>query len=75
MVLGASIGHPKFVRRQLEIVSQEHQTLLSRIPHEQDTQCAWLLLAHCASARANYLLRVMHPEVVEEFARRHDAGL
>ena len=74
-VLGAPIGHPEFVRRQLEIVSQEHQTLLSRIPHVQDTQCAWLLLVHCASARANYLLRVMHPEAVEEFARRHDAGL
>ena len=48
--------------------------MFSRIPHVQDTQCAWLL-AHCASARANYLLRVMHPEAVEEFARRHDAGL
>ena len=74
-VLGAPIGHPEFVRRQLETVSQEHQTLLSRISHVQDTQCAWLLLVHCAGARANYLLRVMHPEAVEEFARRHDAGL
>ena len=74
-VLGAPIRHPEFVKRQLEIVSQEHQTLLSRIPHVQNTQCAWLLLAHCASARANCLLRFMHPEVVEEFVRRHDAGL
>ena len=48
-VLGAPIGHPEFVRRQLETVSQEHPTLLSRIPLEQDTQCACLLLAHCAS--------------------------
>ena len=74
-VLRAPIGHLEFLRRQVEIVSQEHQTFLSRIPHVQKTQCAWLLLAHSASARANCLLRVMHPEAVEEFARKHDAGL
>ena len=48
--VGSTHRHPEFVRRQLETVSQEHQTLLSRIPHVQDTQCAWLLLVHCASA-------------------------
>ena len=40
-----------------------------------DMQSAWLLLLHCASARANYQLRVVHPSAVEGFARTHDAGL
>ena len=37
-------------------------TLLRRIPTRPDVQLAWLLLLHCASTRANYLLRVVRPE-------------
>ena len=34
-----------------------------------------LLLLHCASARANYQLRVVRPGLVESFAESHDQGL
>ena len=50
-------GHPHCVARHLQGIVQEHQTLLDRIPHVKDLQCAWLLLLQCASARANYQLR------------------
>ena len=38
-------------------------------------QSAWALLLHCASARANYFLRVVRPELVSEFAEGHDERL
>ena len=41
----------------------------------KDVQRAWLLLVHCASARANYFLRSVRPEAVAEYAGLHDAGL
>ena len=41
--------------------SDVHAVLLSRISAVPDLQCAWLILLFCASARANYLLRVVHP--------------
>ena len=74
-VLGTPLGHSDYVARHLQRVEQEQQTLLDRIPSVSDVQSAWLLLLHCASARANYQLRVVHPSVVEGFARAHDAGL
>ena len=37
-----------------------------------DLQSAWLILLHCASARANYLLRVVEPQSVVAYARTHD---
>ena len=36
-----------------------HAALLSRISAVPDLQCAWLILLLCASAKANYLLRVL----------------
>ena len=60
-VLGSPLGHPAFVARHLERTSSKHQVLLDRIPLVQDVQSAWLLLIHCACARANYLLRVVRP--------------
>ena len=53
----------------------EHQVLLDRIPSLPDLQSAWSLLLHCASARANYFLRVVPPELEEEFALAHDRSL
>ena len=35
-------------------------------------QAAWLLLLHCASARANYLVRVVEPASAREFCDIHD---
>ena len=74
-VLGTPLEHPDFVARHLQRVEQEQQILLDRIPSKSDVQSAWLLLLHCASARANYQLRVVHPSAVKGFARAHDAGL
>ena len=74
-VLGTPLGHPAFVRAHLERTSREHQTLLDRIPMVSDLQSSWLLLVHCASARPNYISRVVEPEAAEDFCRRHDAGL
>ena len=66
-VLGTPLGHPAFVRAHLERTCGEHQTLLDRIPMVSDLQSSWLLLVHCASARANYISRVVEPEVAEVF--------
>ena len=40
----------------LNSISEEHQTLLRRIPLVGDVQAAWLLLVHCAGARANFAM-------------------
>ena len=48
-VLGAPVGHPDFIRAQLEMTQAEHQVLLNRIPSLPDLQSAWSLLLHCAS--------------------------
>ena len=61
--------------QHLEKVLEQHQVLLNGIPRVPDLQSAWLILLHCASARANYQLRVMRPEVVLEFAAAHDENL
>ena len=74
-VLGTPLGHPEFVTAHLERITAEHRVLLDRIPAVQDVQSAWLILLHCAAARANYLLRVVPPELVRQFAESHDAGL
>ena len=73
-VLGAPVGHPSHVRAQLSEIQHDHQTLLDRIPSLSDLQSSWLLLLHCASARANHFLRVV-PPVLAEFAREHDRSL
>ena len=73
-VLGTPLGHPDFVKAHLDKLTAEHQTLLNKIPLVQDAQSAWLLLVHCAVARATSA-RVVEPESTEEFCRRHDRGL
>ena len=71
-VLGVPLGHDDFVRQHLSNVHEEHQRLLTRIPLLAVVQSAWLLLVHCAQARANFLIRAVRPEAVEEFAMNHD---
>ena len=56
-------------------MATDHQVLLDRIPGVPDVQAAWILLLHCALARANYMLRMIPLEAVKVFARRHDAEL
>ena len=74
-ILGTPLGHPSFVRSQLETLSAKHGQLISKILHIQDLQCAWILLLYCASSRANYTLRVAHPKLSASFAAQHDAAL
>ena len=59
----------------LEKVQAKQQVLLDAIPKVPKVQSAWLLLLHCASARANYQFRVVRPGLVESFAESHDQGL
>ena len=74
-VLGTPLGHPHYVARPLQGIVEEHQTLLDRIPHVKDLQSAWLLLLHCALARANYQLRSVDPASTGEFSEAHDQGI
>ena len=54
-VFGVPVGHPSFVRAQLNEIQADHQT-------------SWLLLLHCASARANY-------HGAREFCKKHNLSL
>ena len=67
-VLGVPLGHHDFGRQHLSNVHEEHQRLLTRIPLFADVQSAWLLVVHCAQARANFLIRAVRPKAVEECA-------
>ena len=73
--LGTPVGHDEYVRSLLEKIQAKQQFLLNAIPTVPDVQSAWLLLLHCVSARANYQLRVVRPELVNSFAESHDQGL
>ena len=73
-VLGTLVGD-EYVRSLLEKIQAKQQFLLNAIPTVPDVQSAWLLLLHCASARANYQFRVVRPELVNSFAESHDQGL
>ena len=61
--------------RQEENKTQEHSTLLERIPAVQDSQSVWSLLLYCAAARANFWLRTTNPVHTEAFAQEHDRGV
>ena len=74
-VLGTPLGHPDIVQAHLDKLTAQHQILLDRIPYVEDTQAAWLLLVHCAAARANYIARVVAPLAAEQFCNTHDMGL
>ena len=45
---------------------------MSHLPRLPDLQCAWLLLAMCASPRANHALRAVSPFDIAGFAQAHD---
>ena len=56
--------HPELVLAHLERIGQEHQILLDRTPLIQDVHGCCL---HCASARANYMVRVVQPGSTRNF--------
>ena len=74
-VLGTPLGHPDFVRTSLEMKNISHQCFLDRIPLLEDVQASWLLLVHCAAARANYMTRVVEPGATRDFSERNDEAL
>ena len=74
-ILGTPLGHHDYVQNQLERVADEHQRFMDMLPSVPNLQSSWLLLVHCASARANYLLRTVCPDSVRGFAEAHDRGL
>ena len=57
VVLGTPLGDPALIQAHLEKKAAEQRTLLERIAMVTDLPSTWLILLHCASARANYLLR------------------
>ena len=61
--------------RSLQAKLAEHQVLLDRIPVVPDLKSAWVLLSYCATARANYALRVVRPELTDHFAIGHDDAI
>ena len=74
-VLGTPSECPDFVSAHLERTIAEHQVLLDQISHVPDVHSAWLILRHCAAARANHLIRVVSPDQVRGFAESHDSRL
>ena len=74
-ILRTPLGHEDYVQAHLTRTLAQHDVLLSRIPLVEDVQSAWSLLLHCAGARANYLLRVVRPDLVHRFAAGHNQGL
>ena len=61
-----------FIQAHLDKKAAEQSTLLERFPTVTDLQSAWLIILHCASARANYLLRVVELVSVAAYASAHD---
>ena len=72
-VLGTTIGHHDYVLQMLSTIQDKHRVLLDAIPTVPDIQSAWLLLLHCAAARANYCR--VRPDLVDNFDQSHDQGL
>ena len=75
VILGAPLGHPTFVQTHAENRMEEEQHLLQFLPEFEDLQAAWVLLLHCASPRANHLLRLLPPSASAPCARSHDDAL
>ena len=74
-ILGTPLGHRDFVRAQLASLSATHDQLIEKVPTLPDLQCAWMVLLYCCAARANYTVRVVHPELTAGLAAHHDASL
>ena len=75
-ILGAPFGHREYIAAQLERSFQTQETLIQRIPLVPDLQAAWLILLHCASARANHLLREGDPAQVLQYTQMcHLSGI
>ena len=74
VALGTPLGHPRFVAAHTDIWLVDEVRLLQELPLLPDLQCAWLLLAMCASPRADHFLRTLPPSLSASYARGHDDG-
>jgi len=72
VALGIPVGHSRFVAAHTNARLLEEGRLLHELPMLPDLQCAWLLLAMCASPRADHLLRTLPPDLSASYARGHD---
>ena len=72
VALGTPLRHPGFVAAHTDTRLLEEARLLQELPLPPDLQCAWLLLAMCASPRADHLLRTLPPDLSASYARGHD---
>ena len=68
-------AHRAFVRAWSEERLRDEQALLEQLTQLPDLQCAWLLLAMCASPRASHVLRTVPPDDIAAYAVAHDAAL
>ena len=75
VVLGSPVGHTDFVHAWAVHRLLEEQQLLQQLPQLPDLQCSWLLLALCASPRANHALRTVPPTVIASYAAGHDDAI
>ena len=78
LYVGVSLVPPTWswsVPSALQKNAKEQSSLVERAIAVPDLQCAWLLLMYGCSTRANFCLRRVCSERVEDFAQQHDAGM
>eukprot|EP00973_Karenia_brevis_P050587 7023383-Karenia_brevis.AAC.1 len=74
-VLGTPVGDATFTQKLLDERLAEQQKLWTAIPTVTDLQCSWQLLAQCATAQANHILRTVPPAMCAGYAEAHDTGI
>ena len=74
-VLGTPFGHQDIVRAQLEMLSAHHHTLLARIPMHGRGCAVGVVASGSLRICANYVARVVEPQMAAAFCQRHDAGV
>ena len=69
------MGTAEFVRNHAQQRLEKEQVLLDWLPKMSDLQCAWLLLALCATPRANHIVRALPPTQARDYAAEHDSRI
>lgn len=75
VVLGIPVGTPEFVRSWCTDRITEERKLVDQLPALPDLQCAWSLLLHSASARANHVLRQLPPPLARDDGHHRDVAI
>ena len=69
------MGTAEFVQHHTQDRMRKEQALLDWLPKMGDLQCAWLLLALCATPRANHVIRALPPTQARAYALEHDSRI